>query len=145
MSTFRIHIEHRPIIGELKEFDFLAISASLRALPVAWNKLKLDDYHYFTPDWDDWRKIIDDLMPRQTRPYIPEQRDCEWFADWMRVMVAGDFMVNCMGRVDGWCDGARHAWNIFYDGVDWYQFEPQTGEVLNIPDATYIPDELILG
>jgi len=127
------------------------VGAGIVALPVtSWQRIKLDDARFYVPDFDTWERIINYLKPKAPK-YIPERRDCEWFADWFRVKVAEEFEINSLARVDGWAnlgsDGyyVRHGWNIFSDGVYWCQLEPQTGEIVEIDDPRYIPDELIMG
>jgi hypothetical protein len=122
----------------------------LVTMATIWQRIKLDDSKYYVPDFDTWVRIINYLKPKAPK-YIPERRDCEWFADWFRVKVAEEFEINSLARVDGWAnlgnDGyyGRHGWNIFSDGVYWCQLEPQTGEIVEIDDPRYIPDELIMG
>ena len=137
-----------PALGPEEVVIIAEMDIRLHALPISWNKVKLDDYFFYAPSWNDWKKILEYLQPR-VPSYIPERRDCEFMADWFRVHVAEDFKINTMGRVDGYADMGngpeRHAWNIFCDGGNFFQLEPQNGVIMDIDDPSYIPDELIMG
>jgi len=149
MSKFVIKVEHRPILGPEQVVTLAQMDAMLRALPVIWKRVKLDDHNYYLPSWEDWKKIIEDILPRVPK-YYTDKFDCDNFADWFRVRVAQDFGKNSAGRVDGYADVGRgslesHAWIIFTDGLHFYQLEPQNGVVMDIDDSLYVPGELIMG
>jgi len=149
MSKFVIKVEHRPILGPEQIVTLAQMDAMLRGLPVTWKKIKLDDYNFYVPSWNDWKKIIEYLQPR-VPSYIPDRRDCEFMADWFRVHVCEDFRINSLARVDGYADlgrgyPERHVWNLFTNEQYFYQLEPQNGVVMDIDDPLYVPDELIMG
>lgn len=66
-------------------------------------------------------------------------------ARWFNSEVARLFELNTCAIVEGWLGSARHKWNIIYDGDAFYQMEPQTGEIIDLPDDRYKPDEILIG
>lgn len=150
MSKFTVNVEHKPVINAEVLIPANLMDERLRALPVTWRKKKLNDYYFYCPSWDDWRKIIEYLQPKVPK-YISERRDCEFMACWFYVHVCEDFEINTMAMAEGWVDfrdgkgKQRHAWNIFTDGELFYQLESQTGEVFDIDNPDYAFDEIIIG
>ncbi len=149
MCNFNIKIEQRPVLGPEEVINAEKMAQMLRALPLEWGKLKLNDYAFYAPGWDGWKKIIDYLRPR-VPSYIAERRDCEFMAAWFYVHCCEDFKVNTAAMVQGWADVGRgykerHAWNIFTDGQYFYQLEIMNGVVMDIDDPLYVPDEIIMG
>jgi len=156
MSRIAVKVEHIPVLGTEARISYTGMDAKLRALPLTWNSIKLDDRWFFAPGWDDWRKIIEFLRPKVPK-YLSEKFDCDNIADWARVHAAEYFKINSMARVDGMCrvevagnpgpKYVRHAWNLFYDSAGGviYQLEMQTGVIMDLDDPEYVPDEIIMG
>jgi len=149
MSEFVVKIEHKPTLGSEQEMSRAAMEAKIKALPIKWKKVKLTDYYYFAPSWNDWKKIIEYEKPRLPK-YYTNKFDCENFAGWFRHKVAEDFKKNTCAEAEGFADVRglgmeRHSWTIFTDGTNFYQMETQTGVVMDIDDPNYIPDEIVMG
>jgi len=148
MSKFKIETKHLPIIPEFP-IDVSELNKLIRALPVAWRDIDLDDNYYYFTDWTGWGKIIEYLKPNRPK-YLAEKFDCDNMAKWHSVEVARLFELNTCAEVEGWADVGRgvperHKWNIIFDGDSFYQFEPQTGVVMEIDDSLYKPDEIVIG
>ena len=148
MSIFKLEAKHIPTV---KEFPIIAseLDKLIRALPIMWRNIDLDDGYYYFTDWEGWGKIIEYLKPNRPK-YIAEKFDCDNQAKWHSVEVARLFQLNTCAEVEGWADVGRgvperHKWNIFFDGDSFYQLEPQTGEIFDIESELYKPDELVVG
>lgn len=118
---------------------------------ITWERVKLDDHFFYSPGWDDWRKIIEYLLPKLPK-YYTDIFDCDNSADWFKVHVAEDFKINTCARVDGLADVGRgvkesHAWCTIRDANSrlLFQLEPQTGVVMDIDDPLYTPHEVTMG
>jgi hypothetical protein len=147
-SIFDIKVNLKPALGTEEVLSLLKMEGVIRALPVTWSYVKMNDTAYYAPSWDDWRKIIEYLQPRVPK-YFPQRADCEFMACWFYVHVCEDFNVNTMCMVEGYADVGkgpeRHAWNVFTDGAYFYQLEPQNGVIVDIEDQSYVPDRIIAG
>lgn len=117
-----------------------------------WKKLKLTDYWYYYPSFEDWDKVFQHLLRRLPK-YVPDKFDCENYAGYLRVMAAKEFGINTCGDAEGNADlgkgyKERHGWTVFTDMQDLYQLESQkaTGYTfMDISNSLYIPDELVIG
>ena len=117
----------------------------IRDLPFNWKKLKFTDGYYYIPTFDDWVKIVN-YLKKKVPKYLSDKFDCEDFADWFRVKTAETFGINTLATVYGWVPSGRHGWNIFYAKDDgWFQLESQTGEIRDIDNPEYKPDEIVIG
>lgn len=151
MSKFIITVNHVPSLSGEVCLTASEMQAKLMALPLVWRRIKLSDYNFYAPArWDDWRKIINYLIPR-IPPYLVDKFDCENNAGWWQNEVARLFRMNTMADVEGWADVGhgykeRHGWNLFYVPEDdmFFQLEGQTGVVMNIDDPLYAPDEIVM-
>lgn len=106
--------------------------------------IKLDDNDYYYVLQEDWGIIFDDVL-QDLPTYTTEKFDCDNFADYTRVQVASKYGINTCARVDGNTYRGRHAWCLFYDELGFHQLEPQTGEVMELDDKRYVPDQIIMG
>lgn len=148
MSNLRVEVEHLPTITVFK-ISRVELWQKLNALPIKWRYIKLDDYWYFYCSWEDWGKVFDKVQSGLPS-YREDIFDCDNFANLIMSKVARLFGMNTCARVDGWADVGhgleRHAWNIFFDGENFYQLESQkTGALIDIDDPKYKPDELVAG
>ena len=111
-----------------------------------WKKIDLDDAWYFYPRWEDWDKILQ-YVQKNLPKYLPEQFDCDNFGFYVSVMVSKEFGANTCNVVEGYWKGARHKWNVFFDGDGFYQLESQKymppNEIGDLDDPDYVPDEII--
>ena len=150
MSKLVIKVEHKPILGPEEVLSLADMHARLTALPIQWKRIKLTDHWFYIPSWEGWRKAIDYLMPRMPK-YYTDKFDCENFAGWFRHEMAMVFGINSFAEVEGYADledgrgPQRHGWSVFPDGPDFYQMETQTGVIMDIDDARYVPDEIVMG
>ncbi len=144
MSKFRVKVEHLPTV-ELHEISAADLQVKImKAMPQLY-KVKLDDRNYFYVSWEDWGKIFNQVQSGLPG-YKEDKFDCENFADLVKVRVAERFGVNTCARADGWSYLGRHAWNIFFDGDSFYQLESQkAGDITDIDDVRYVPDEIVIG
>jgi len=110
-------------------------------------KLKMDDYWYYYPSWDDWGKILGYVQDEsRMRKYVPEKFDCDNFARYISVMCSYYFECNTCGVAEGYIDNSRHKWNLIFDGEGLTQLESQKKEDFYEPDdSRYIPDEFYFG
>jgi hypothetical protein len=144
----QVKIERKPLLGPEEIIPLAQMDSMVRSLPLTWNEINLDDHSFFVPAFDDWRKIIEYLLPKLPM-YYTDKFDCDNFADWFKVHAAEDFGKNCAAKVRGWATinnkVERHAWNVLPDGQYFYQLETQTGELMDIDDPRYVPDQLEMG
>lgn len=151
MSKFIVRVEHIPSLSGEVCLTAKDMQIKLMALPLIWNRIKLSDYYYYAPaTWDDWRKIIEYLIPR-IPPYLVDRFDCENNAGWWQSEVARNFQMNTMGDAEGWADVGRgykerHGWNVFYDSESglFFQMEGQTGVIMEMDEPLYVPDEIVM-
>jgi len=150
MSRLAVKVEHVPVISGEVKISATEMSTLLYALPIVWKQVKLKDHWFYAPaKWADWRKIIDYILPK-TPTYQADKFDCENNAGWWQIEVARLFKQNTMGDVEGWADMGRgkerHGWKIFYspESKQFFQFEGQTGVVMDIDDPHYVPDEITM-
>ena len=145
MSILKVQ---QPVIHLPKVKEYQISSADLRrlisSLPVVWRSIDLEDSHYFYTDWQGWGAITEYLKPKAPK-YLTDKFDCDNFARWFNTETARLFELNTCAVVEGRLGSARHKWNIIYDGECFYQMEPQTGEILDLPDDRYRPDEILVG
>lgn len=151
MSRFNVKVEHKPSISSVQCLSHPAMQSILTGSGITWKRMKLDDYYFFAPMWDDWRKIIEHLLPRIPK-YYTDKFDCDNMADWFKVHVAEEFGQNTCARVDGLADVGRgykepHAWCVFYDASSrlLFQLEPQDGVIMDLDDPLYTPSEIVIG
>jgi len=151
MSKFKIQspIEHLPKPTLVTMFG-QEYHAKLMA---AWNwkSVDIDDGWYYYPSWEDWGKIF--LHVQKNLPkYVPDIFDCDNFGFYIAVMVSKDFGCNTCNVVEGMADVGRgilerHKWNVFFDGVGFYQLESQKyvpmTDISDLTNPKYIPEEII--
>ena len=151
MCRFNVNVQRKPRIKSMELLSLETMKSMLKECGVTWKRIKLDDHYFYAPVWDDWRKIIEYLLPRIPK-YYDDRFDCDNAADWFKVHVAEEFGQNTCARVDGFADMGRgvmesHAWCVFRDagGKLLFQLEPQTGVIMDIDDPLYIPNEIVMG
>jgi len=149
MSSFRVNVVHKPVLGPEEVLSLFAMDARLRYLPVEWKRIKLTDQLFYCPSFDGCRKAIEYLMPKRPK-YLEHKFDCENMSGWLRHKVADVFQVNNFAEVEGYADCRglgmeRHGWTVFTEGIYFYQLETQTGVVMDIDDPLYVPDEIVMG
>jgi len=151
MSKFNVNVEHIPTLSGEVCLTINEMQAKLMALPLTWSRIKLSDNYFYAPaKWDDCRKIIDYLLPKIPL-YLTDRFDCENNAGWWQSEVARVFGMNTWADVEGWADVGRgykerHGWNLFYspETDHFFQFEGQTGVVMDVDDPLYTPDEIVM-
>lgn len=104
----------------------------------------MDSAYYYT-NIKGWADIFDYIYFKFPMPkYIADRMDCDDFAFLLKSLVASFFGINYIAVTFGPSHLGYHAWNIIRTENGFYQFEPQTGEILDIYDRAYIPELLFL-
>jgi len=144
MSKVKVQVDHLPSITTYR-IDAYQMRRNLENCGIKWTYLKLDDSWYFYVSWEDWGKIFNHVQAKLPT-YKSDKMDCDNFGDLIKVRVAELFGVNTCARVDGYWKGLRHAWNVFYDGENFYQLESQkAGDLRDLIDDEYKPDMIFMG
>ena len=149
-KKLQVNIELVPkLSGIEKKIDGNHFAPEIESL-LNWKHMRLTDFWFYIPTWDDWRLIIEYLQLK-VPIYYTDKFDCEDFADWWRIKVAEVFGINTMATVYGKTYKndvlmGHHGWNIFptYEGR-WYQMEPQNGVIMELTNPTYRPEDIVIG
>lgn len=120
------------------------MTALVKNQPVQWRRIAIKDHYLYMPDFDGWVAIINHLKKKVPK-YLADRFDCENFAGWFRHECARLWQINSLAELEGYFKGNRHGWGFFTDGEDCFQLESQTGEIIDIEDNFYIPDEIVMG
>jgi hypothetical protein len=84
--------------------------------------LGLLDSQYMYTDLETWKKVLPKLIDKK---YVPEIWDCEDIAMQAMLNSSRVFGLNSLGVVIGDLNGKSHAFNIFWDGLQFWLWEPQ--------------------
>lgn len=92
-------------------------------------KAQYDDSEYCALDMADWRYLLKHAPAH--KPYIPNRRDCDDYARYLRAWIDWEYAVNGMGTCRDFSSTPPHAYNIILvvddDGkLDVRFVEPQT-------------------
>lgn len=91
------------------------------------------DNFYWGTDIDTWRdwafEALQGCPEYQTESATQRGFNCDDYADEFPAYCKRTYQANAIWAVWGRTPGGYHAWNLVAAADDWYEFEPQTGEV----------------
>lgn len=140
MSKYIVYIEHVP---SYREYTCTASVLQYKLGFLILNICELWDALYYYVSLKNWGAILFDVL-RNAPKYTVDKFDCENFAFLTSAKVSQKYRLNTCGIAIGDSPVGRHGFNIFLCETGLFYFEPQTGDIYPVEEASGYRAEIVI-